>query len=335
MTLQSAKARIFRTVAYLAGIVCLLPMLDIHALHAQESDVEAASDAWNASPPRFLVTPDQYLIQSRPATASQPATASRSLVAPGTFFVPGVKGAVAAESYRAVEPTPVRTAEGSRTRFTLSDTTAADYGTASAGMENSGGNTYFGYVQDDSTVPSTDPADLIANLQKPIPLQPLAQIYNYPIDNRVQFPDRTSRMTVGQPAEARPWVFEPEFAMAAPLVPYARIRSSQAIAWAGKYGAWASPNFHSNPLYFEQPNLERYGIYRPGLADIGSAAHFFVTIPLLPYKIVSEPPRCCAYTLGHYRPGSCHPACRYCYPVNSRGLAAQALATAGLIAIIP
>jgi hypothetical protein len=72
---------------------------------------------------------------------------------------------------------------------------------------------------------------------------------------------------------------------------------------------WAAPNFYHRPLYFEQKNLERYGYHYGGVCTQSavSAAHFFATIPVLPYKITMHKPHECDYTLGHYRPGNCAP----------------------------
>jgi hypothetical protein len=67
---------------------------------------------------------------------------------------------------------------------------------------------------------------------------------------------------------------------------------------------WESPAFFNRPLYFEQPNLERYG-YDWGISQFWiSGAQFFVKIPLLPYMMVVHPPREHVYSLGYYRPGS-------------------------------
>jgi hypothetical protein len=67
---------------------------------------------------------------------------------------------------------------------------------------------------------------------------------------------------------------------------------------------WESPAFFNQPLYFEQPNLERYG-YNWGIAQSWiSGAQFFVKIPLLPYMVMVHPPRERVYSLGYYRPGS-------------------------------
>ncbi len=67
---------------------------------------------------------------------------------------------------------------------------------------------------------------------------------------------------------------------------------------------WESPAFWNKPLYFEQPNLERYG-YNWGVAQsFISGAQFFVKIPLLPYMMTVHCPREPIYSLGYYRPGS-------------------------------
>lgn len=45
-----------------------------------------------------------------------------------------------------------------------------------------------------------------------------------------------------------------------------------------------------HPLYFEEEDAERYGIVRP-LQPVRSAAHFFGTVPLMPFKLAQQPPR--------------------------------------------
>lgn len=71
---------------------------------------------------------------------------------------------------------------------------------------------------------------------------------------------------------------------------------------------YISPVFYHKPLYFEQPNLERYGqgTYR-FLQPAASSIHFFGTIPLLPYKALTQHPCEKHYTLGNQRPGNCNP----------------------------
>ncbi|MEX2091160.1 MAG: hypothetical protein WD971_00710 [Pirellulales bacterium] len=107
---------------------------------------------------------------------------------------------------------------------------------------------------------------------------------------------------------------------------------------------WVPSCFCSNPLYFEEINLERYG-YGCGcfgpccsscVQSAASAAHFFATVPALPYKMAVDCPCECDYTLGHYRPGSCPP---WQYHCSSRAsclgtLSSGGVAT-GLIFLIP
>lgn len=71
---------------------------------------------------------------------------------------------------------------------------------------------------------------------------------------------------------------------------------------------WKATGICHKPLYFEQPQLERYGhSWGPWLQPVVSGAHFFVSVPILPYKMGIRTPNECVYTLGYYRPGSCAP----------------------------
>ncbi len=72
--------------------------------------------------------------------------------------------------------------------------------------------------------------------------------------------------------------------------------------------AWLTPTFSHRPLYFEQVNLERYGIGpRRCLQPVASAGHFFGSVLLMPYKWLAEFPGEPVYTLGNNRPGDCVP----------------------------
>jgi hypothetical protein len=71
---------------------------------------------------------------------------------------------------------------------------------------------------------------------------------------------------------------------------------------------WTASALCHKPLYFEDVQLERYGhMAGPWLQPFASAANFFCTFPILPYKMGLELPNECIYTLGYYRPGSCAP----------------------------
>jgi hypothetical protein len=110
-----------------------------------------------------------------------------------------------------------------------------------------------------------------------------------------------------------------------------------------QWGGWADVNFEwsatmlcHRPLYFEQVNVERYGYtVSPLLQPAISGAHFFLTIPTMPYKLVAQPPRECVYTLGYYRAGSRVP--RRWHHVNWDPTAAtvEGLVVTGLVFLIP
>jgi hypothetical protein len=106
--------------------------------------------------------------------------------------------------------------------------------------------------------------------------------------------------------------------------------------WGSLPYLWDAPCLCYRPLYFEEINLERHGYgccacIQPAV----SAAHFFGTIPCLPYCMAEHCPCECEYTLGHYRPGSCPPWQHHwpsCQPIAA---AAEAGVVTGLIFAIP
>lgn len=123
------------------------------------------------------------------------------------------------------------------------------------------------------------------------------------------------------------------------------------IATCGTNRGWPFDSYHwcpsclcYQPLYFEEPNLERYG-YGCGcytccgstcIQSACSAAHFFATVPALPYMMAANCPCECNYALGDYRPGSC-PPWRYqcCAPCSAFGAGAEGAAAYGLILMLP
>ena len=106
--------------------------------------------------------------------------------------------------------------------------------------------------------------------------------------------------------------------------------------WATTQHHWSATCQAHQPLYFEEINAERYG-YTPSysLQPLISAGHFFLTIPILPYKLAVDCPRECSYTLGHYRPGSCVPRRHNRLPRQGSAALVQTAAIAGLILLIP
>jgi hypothetical protein len=91
------------------------------------------------------------------------------------------------------------------------------------------------------------------------------------------------------------------------------IESAQVVGrdWAAIDYRWTAPLLCHGPILFEQLNAERYGITYDCLQPVTSAAHFFATVPILPYKVWTQGHDHCQYALGYYRPGSC--AIPQCY----------------------
>ena len=97
-----------------------------------------------------------------------------------------------------------------------------------------------------------------------------------------------------------------------------------------KYKTWKAHDFYHQPLYFEEPNVERHGDHRR-FNNIASAVHFFGTIPRLPQMIGDQCPSERVYTLGQYRPGD-YTQFRIQTPQRTRrGVALQALISTAII----
>jgi hypothetical protein len=106
--------------------------------------------------------------------------------------------------------------------------------------------------------------------------------------------------------------------------------------WGDNVFNWSAAKSWHHPLYFEEVNLERYGYQCHPLAQpFVSGAHFFLTVPTLPYQMTVHPPKECIYTLGHYRPGSCAPWQRNRLPWDPRAAAVEAGVVVGLVFLIP
>lgn len=99
---------------------------------------------------------------------------------------------------------------------------------------------------------------------------------------------------------------------------------------------WTASGLCHKPLYFEDVQLERYGhMVGPWVQPFASAAHFFLTIPILPYKMGLETPNECMYTLGYYRPGNCAPYLLDPIPLSVRGAFFEAGAWVGGVYAFP
>ena len=99
---------------------------------------------------------------------------------------------------------------------------------------------------------------------------------------------------------------------------------------------WAAPGLAINPLYFEEPALERYG-HSCGtiLQPIVSAGHFVLTVPALPWLMAIDPPNECQYVLGYYRPGECAPYVLDPIPFSVRAAVVEGGIATALIFLIP
>lgn len=78
--------------------------------------------------------------------------------------------------------------------------------------------------------------------------------------------------------------------------------------WEGTGYTWHSAAFCHSPLYFEQPNLERYGQgpCHPWATPV-SAGRFLGQVTTLPLAVIWSPPWSRSCTLGHHRPGDLAP----------------------------
>jgi hypothetical protein len=100
--------------------------------------------------------------------------------------------------------------------------------------------------------------------------------------------------------------------------------------------AWKASALCHKPLYFEDVELERYGqTCSPLFQPLLSAAKFYLTLPILPYKFGLEPPCECIYPLGYYRPGSCAPFIIPPLPISLRGALLEAGVWVAGVALVP
>ncbi|MDO4629292.1 MAG: hypothetical protein Q4C70_08935, partial [Planctomycetia bacterium] len=105
--------------------------------------------------------------------------------------------------------------------------------------------------------------------------------------------------------------------------------------FAGTNFTWTASNLCHNPLYFEQPALERYGHTIGPLQPVLSGAQFLATIPAMPMLMAIDPPNECQYALGYYRPGSCAPRKWSPLPYSTRGAIVEGGVATALVFLIP
>ena len=95
------------------------------------------------------------------------------------------------------------------------------------------------------------------------------------------------------------------------------------------YG-WAASNLCHNPLYFEEPGVERFGRSYGVLQPVASGIHFFSNVALLPAKMVVHPPRSWECKAGNCHCSAspfleAHPVLRYTAGAAQAGVATAAM----------
>ena len=99
---------------------------------------------------------------------------------------------------------------------------------------------------------------------------------------------------------------------------------------------WQATNQWHNPLYFEDPALERYGhVHHECVQPFVSAARFGVQLAGLPYQMTIDPVCKKMYNLGYYRAGECAPKKYYRVPWNTHAAVNTAAVWTGLIYLFP
>ena len=93
--------------------------------------------------------------------------------------------------------------------------------------------------------------------------------------------------------------------------------------------------FRNNPLYFEDPNLERCGISHGCLTEVSSAGHFLFNTVILPYRVAAQPPCECVPSLGDCPTCNEFDSSAALPPWSWRGVVAEAGVITGLVFIIP
>ncbi len=99
---------------------------------------------------------------------------------------------------------------------------------------------------------------------------------------------------------------------------------------------WQASDLWHNPLYFEDPSLERYGhVHYECVQPFVSAARFSVQLVGLPYQMTIDPACKKMYNLGYYRPGECAPKKYYRVPWNTHAAINETAFWTGMFYIFP
>lgn len=99
---------------------------------------------------------------------------------------------------------------------------------------------------------------------------------------------------------------------------------------------WHASNVTHNPLYFEDPGLERSGhTFSDAVQPFVSVGKFGAQVIALPYSIALDPVWKHESPLGNYRPGECAPKRHLAVPLNREAVATAAAAYTGIIYLLP
>jgi hypothetical protein len=99
---------------------------------------------------------------------------------------------------------------------------------------------------------------------------------------------------------------------------------------------WKASGLCHKPLYIADEDLDRYGhTWGPFLQPLLCGAHFFLSVPMLPYNMALQPPGECIYSLGYYRPGDCAPYKIDPLPISVRAALAEAGVATGVYFFLP
>jgi hypothetical protein len=110
----------------------------------------------------------------------------------------------------------------------------------------------------------------------------------------------------------------------------------QARSFAPSLYTWEASNICYNPLYFEDPQLERYGHTYPFFVQpFVSIGRFTVQAAGLPYQMTINPVCSAVYPLGFFRPGECAPKLIYQIPLNAEAALVEAGSIAGVYFLFP
>jgi hypothetical protein len=99
---------------------------------------------------------------------------------------------------------------------------------------------------------------------------------------------------------------------------------------------WQPTNMFHQPTYFDDVPLERYGqTSHPHWQPVISGVRFFLTFPVLPYKMGVDRPCDCITTLGHAPAGSCAPCIKERIPRELDAGFFEAAAAVALVFALP